>query len=679
MTVFPGRISQSLDVQGSLSVSDARTLADENLAKGIQKSTGTGDSFTKVGNIVTLTDAGASWTSDDIGRFVTVSTPVTTPGNAGTFMIESVPSSTQVSYTNASGASEAYSGAWEVNDPYSLEDDLNFTRTDRKSIKGTANYYSEVPTYQRPTAVGTPVSANLTNLAGKTLDAAATVPNELQAGIQLRPPVTLTDGTVGAATEVFTTTNYHFVTGDLNSFVTISGCADATANGTYRVKTVTDGKTLVLDGLNATGGGGACTWALVSSLKGCLSSTKYADAVNRTGIPIADAGAEDETVYAATFTEMVDPEHNLRPTDNLDVVVWARTFGNQKDPKRTVTNESVRFFVQLKAGSLNDGSAPDASLEVLSGRSGSAADVTNATTTITGLSGMGVDDVGKWITLYGCGIDQAGHYRIATYLSTSSVTVTRALGNFATDPNANALRWVVSKQGNTWDFYNGRRYRDDQLPETWARTTMVGGIISDAALAQQIADLQSFVGASLGETNPVLTNTGVYFPFSNLASPSSSDLEAAVNVLNEQIGSRDYSSSILTDGQTVSASLQALSEAISDAMVIRVIERLTAAVPKNTSHVLPAGNQYVLDATNNGLNMWVVWRKQFRDPGTISNGDDYEETDTSHITPYEKINAGDHINYFFLNQDVGLYAAPGYPFSMPFGAPLSGGTGPRPE
>ena len=72
-------------------------------------------------------------------------------------------------------------------------------------------------------------------------------------------------------------------------------------------------------------------------------------------------------------------------------------------------------------------------------------------------------------------------------------------------------------------------------------------------------------------------------------------------------------------------------------------------VAKNVAHALPGGNTYTLDGTDNGLNMWVVWRKLFRDPGpNTTQSNDYDETSTTSITPYEKLKDGDSINYMIL-------------------------------
>jgi len=643
MTVFPGRIDQQLDVKGSLNVDQTKTLADENLSKGAQTATGTGDSFAFAAGVVTLTDAGATFTQLDVGRFITVAGS-TTPANDGTFLITDYVDGNNIKYTNALGATEAYAGSWEINDPYSLEDDLNFERTDRRLIKGTTNYYDAVPNYQRPSAVGTDVPANLTNIAGKTLDAFTQVRNVLQAGITLRPSVGAADGNLAISDETFTTDSMHFIAGDLDSFITLSGSTDA--DGTYRIKTVTDGQTVELDGLASATLESSITWVLEADLKGILSARGYADAVDRRGIPIADAGAYDAANYDATYTEFINPVNNGAPVDEAGRTLFARTYGDEKDPNETATDEGTRFFAQLIYGT-NNGSATEEGLEIIAGRSGSAASVTNATNNVTGLTGMTEQDIGHYLSIWNTSIDgNQRHAMITAVLSASSVTVDGAA--FGTDVNDGSIEWQVSRHPGTWDFYNGDRYRLDELSETANRTTLIGGIIGDAELTQDIAELREYVGAANGDTTPDLTNTGNYFPFSDIPNPSDTSLEEVVNILNQEIGNRTYTGAYLNSGETITVSLQALSNAIEAVSFVRTIERLSAVIPKFTAHTLPGGITYTLDGTNNGLNMYVFWRKQLRDPGSVANGDDYEETSTTQITPYEKIDAGDHINYLIL-------------------------------
>lgn len=180
------------------------------------------------------------------------------------------------------------------------------------------------------------------------------------------------------------------------------------------------------------------------------------------------------------------------------------------------------------------------------------------------------------------------------------------------------------------------------------RATQSLGIVSDADLRQDINDLQATGGWADGTTNlsTYVTNTSANYVFFTLPGGVGDTVVAALNVLNAEIGDRTYTGGILSSGQTVAASLQALSGAITTSAVQRYVERLAADVNANTSHLLPGGATYTLDGTNNGRHLWVFWRGLLRDPGTVVNGDDYAETDTTHITAYSKLKSGDHVNYF---------------------------------
>lgn len=196
-------------------------------------------------------------------------------------------------------------------------------------------------------------------------------------------------------------------------------------------------------------------------------------------------------------------------------------------------------------------------------------------------------------------------------------------------------------------------YRDclDNMDENAFRTTLVNGLIADAGLQGDINNILQVIGVVSDDTDlgPYLTNTGAYYPFYNLPDATPSVVEA-LNTLNEQIGDRDYTGSILTDGYTITQSLQQLADAISSSTAVtRVIERLSSSISAGTEHTLPGGLSYTLDGTNNGSGMWLFWRKQLQDPGTIAAGDDYEETSTTSFTPYKTIVNKDHINYFIAS------------------------------
>jgi hypothetical protein len=76
---------------------------------------GTGLSFTKVGNVVTMTKStGTTFlTTASIGMPIIIAGS-TSPANDGTFIITSVPSASSVTYVNAAGVAEAYAGGWTI-------------------------------------------------------------------------------------------------------------------------------------------------------------------------------------------------------------------------------------------------------------------------------------------------------------------------------------------------------------------------------------------------------------------------------------------------------------------------------------------------------------------------------------------------------------------------------------
>lgn len=488
MPVRPNAVNQELDIQGSQNVDNARTLTDESSSYGAQISTGTGDTIGGTAPDMTLTDAGATFTAQDVGRYITIAS-ATTPANNGTFLISGFTSGTVITYQNAAGVAEAFSGTWTIRKPYSIEDDLNFARTDRKLIKGTASHVTAVPTYERPTAVGTQVPANLTNIAGKTTDAKALVVNRKFAAATV------------AASDTF--------------------------------DTITD-----------------------------TGNMKHADATDRTGIPIQDGA--DAGAHLATYVEIIDP------------------------------------------------------------------------TTEQGLEVIGGGDAGKRIF---------GRTRAGASTSPNSVEIEfRAVANGADLSTSVAYTWEAG-QPTTVDYYFGYRERLDNLTETALRTVLASGIVSDADLAQDVVDIRTAIGIADGATSltGLLTNTGNYYVFSGAdGTPTVVEL---FNLINAQIGNRDYTGPYLSDGQTITASLQALSDAIAAADSTRVIERLVADINANTAHTLPGGNTYTPDGTNNGAGMLVFWDGLLRDPGPIVDDNDYAETSATQITPYRKIKSGAHINY----------------------------------
>ncbi len=180
MTSFkPTKLDPGLNIHGSTTQTDTLTPGDEvnQLGTLVLGQTGSNATIASVAaGQVTITGL-TGMTSDSVTRVIHIF-GAADPNNNGTFPITSFISSTSVVYFNAVAALDANSGfiSWQERNNYSLQDDLNYTRTDRSNIKGTP-YYGNIPTYQRPDNVGTNVPNNLVSIAGHTADALAYVMN----------------------------------------------------------------------------------------------------------------------------------------------------------------------------------------------------------------------------------------------------------------------------------------------------------------------------------------------------------------------------------------------------------------------------------------------------------------------------------------------------------------------
>jgi hypothetical protein len=173
MTIRKNSLDQSLDISGSKSQSQFKTLSDESSKYG--QATGQSGllaSITVGANIVLTGLTGI--TANSVGNFLQISGAANSNNN-GIFKIITFNSSSSVNIENSSAATDANNGSiiWTERSPYTLEDDINFIRTDRKLIKGTTNYYDSIPQYVRPDDTLVDVDTNLTNISGKTLDAHA--------------------------------------------------------------------------------------------------------------------------------------------------------------------------------------------------------------------------------------------------------------------------------------------------------------------------------------------------------------------------------------------------------------------------------------------------------------------------------------------------------------------------
>ena len=523
----------------------------------------------------------ANMTANSVGNFLTV-TGAANVNNNGTFLIVAFISATTVQVANASGAfPDANSGSihWVERLPYSLNDDIDFERSDRTYIKGV-NYDQPVPTYTRPTLSGIGVPASLANIAGKTLDAMARCVNRGQFNWPVEQTLTLLYG---------------------------------------------------------------------------IGSYKHSDAVDQTGVPVFDAGP-----FTSDWTSCYVEVTNFLTGDELEVQSGPhkgeKIFGVTYNGSSTSPNSvEIRWYSCPPGGNITTSSTAytwEVGLATGTNTGTTAVTITpgaNGSATLTGLTGgtFAGGDVGNWLNLSGfTNVANNGYFVIISVLGATSVVIQ----NHAAVLETHAATWTEYFQlvPTFLDLTYGYNQRLDQLDQNAFRFPFVSGLTADSDLRQDIIDLQMTGGWADGTTNlsTYLTNTGPNYVFNTLPGGAGDTVVSALNALNAQIGNRTYTGPYLTNGQTITASLQALSNAISTSSVTRYIERLAASIPANTAHTLPGGANYVIDVTNNGAGLWVFWRGILRDPGTVANGDDYQETSTTQITAYSKLNKGDHINYF---------------------------------
>jgi hypothetical protein len=616
-TFLVNRLDPALDILGTLTQAATSTLGDEPNQYGgaLAGQTGAVANITVFASpLVTLTGL-TGMTTQSVGRFLTIS-GAATGANNGTFLIAEYVSATSVKVVNASGvAPDANNGAitWTERAGYSLQDDLNFIRTDRRLIKGTTNFYDAVPTYERPTAVGTPVPANLTNIAAKTTDAKAlTVSRKAENATAKVGELALTVAATSALQHA-TTTN--------RTGVPIQDGADAANLDACYVEIINPATE---DGLLVLGGGNAG--------QRIYGFTRVGTPVAATGSITTIAGASlvdgetftlNDGINAATIFEF-DSGGGVTPGN----VAVAFTGGDSAD----VVRDSIIAAVNGVGAGL-----------LITASNGGA-----ATVTLT-RDNVGYYNIAITETVANVGFVVSGMSGGSGSASPDSVEVKfYSIAPGAPISTANAYTWEAG-QPTTVDLFYGYRERLDNLNDTALRTTLTNGIVGDAQLRQELENLRDVIDTGLTSTatslTGLLTNTGSYYVFSNLPDGTPSVVEA-LNTLNAQIGIRDYTGTILTDGQTITASLQALANAISGATFVRTIERLTADIDAGTPHTLPGGQTYTLDGTNNGQNLTLFWRGMLRDPGPVVDGNDYAETSTTQFTPYSKIKDKDHINYY---------------------------------
>lgn len=435
-------------------------------------------------------------------------------------------------------------------------------------------------------------------------------------------------------------------TASVNNFLTLSGAASAGNNGTFLI-TAYNSATSV-DILNTSGVGGDANNGSISWTERRPWSSEDDHNYHRT-----DRAAIKGVSYDAAIPTYYQCTDQTTPIDaNLFNIAGkttdAKSFVIDRKYEDVFVDDGYTFITLTAVGQLKHADSVDVTGVPIN----DGYDAGNDEATYTEIIADGYQQGLVVLSGPNAGYRIFGRTRAGSSTSPDSVEVElRAVD--IDDPIGTSVPYTwEAGQPTVVDIYYPYRSCLDGMSETAFRTTMVNGLVADAGLSQDIDNIYELIGADPDDSdlNGLLTNTGMYYPFYNLPDVTPSVVEA-LNTLNEQIGDRTFTGSIIgdNDGYTITQVLQNLADAIAtnvSSSIVRTIERLSADIPAGTSHTLPGGLTYVLDGTDNGQNMWVFWRGQLRDPGDVADGNDYEETSTTSITPYTKIKDKDHINYF---------------------------------
>ena len=172
-------LDPSLDISGSLIQKDDLVQGEEALKLGSRITGQFGANASIAHSVGITTVSGLSGiTANSVGRYLTLS-GANTGANNGNFLIQSINSPNSVNIKNPNGVSDSNNGniSWVERNVYSLQDDLNYERTDRSEIKGV-DYSDPVPTYYKANNSVTAAKASLANIAGNTTDAKAVIVNK---------------------------------------------------------------------------------------------------------------------------------------------------------------------------------------------------------------------------------------------------------------------------------------------------------------------------------------------------------------------------------------------------------------------------------------------------------------------------------------------------------------------
>jgi hypothetical protein len=587
-----GLLQQAIDMAGSLYQSDSFTQANEPLGLGYELSGQSGTAAVIVsvstgpcGNDVTLTGL-TGMTPQSIGNFIGLSGAVNA-GNDGYFMIDSYISATSVTIVNPNAVAEATNLTWQEYGPYSVESDFNYARTDRSAIKGVS-YFEPVPEYQRPTAIGTSVPANLANIAGKTTDAVAYNVNRAFYGVAVNTGDTFetisAPGFLKHADAVNETGVPCFdaapFLGDWNScYVHI---VDGYQGGSEFVVLSGPHTGEVIFGITKAGASTSPNSVEVHFYSAPFQLNFATDATPYTW----EAGQDGYANFLYGYNERLDmlDQNAFRTVPALGILVDAQLSGEINNILNTI--------------GIQDG--------------------------YNSLAGL-LTNLGEYFPFYDL---------------TATPTVVDALN--VLNQQIGDTKFTGNMYGDTTVLVDGETvtFNLNLLGENLGSNTgYTGGSFSTGTVlidGYSVTQLLQLLGSNLGD------NTG--YTGGNIVDGYS--VTQSIEYLNQTIGYYgNFTGSVLNDGYSISQNLQQLANSIASSSIVRTIERLAADIPTNTVHTLPGGLSYTLDPENNGQNLLLFTRGLLRDPGPVCGSNYYAETSSTSVTFYGPLREGESINY----------------------------------
>jgi hypothetical protein len=189
--------------------------------------------------------------------------------------------------------------------------------------------------------------------------------------------------------------------------------------------------------------------------------------------------------------------------------------------------------------------------------------------------------------------------------------------------------------------YPYRKVLSDMEEHQWNRTDFVSSWEGDEAIVSDIADLWSYTGSSDGVVDPAWTS----IPGSPIVDGSVDNLKAALDALNTELGTRDFTeSNYVTSGESITDVLDDLDTSmalVASTVAGGVEERYVVTVDQDytagDSYTLPVGVSYTpsSDSGKQGKNMDVYLDGQLLVASTGAGGAnedrDYAETSPTTI------------------------------------------------